>query len=143
MRQRRRAESGGFPYTPIRAARLAGGDGHAYVEEAGHSGRDDLRVASACTPMNSPAHGSAPAAPALAAPALHRLHQADLERALRHHRRALTALRGPAFSALPPSTTRALVQQLQADCERLQAELHRRGAPDSAPVSAPVSAPAR
>ena len=50
--------------------------------------------------------------------------------AVRHHRRALTWLKAGAFEGLPPVTAEGLVQRLEADLRRLEADLALRGVPE-------------
>ena len=58
--------------------------------------------------------------------ALSKIDQADLMRAVRHHRRALAALEGVTFSGIDGGTSRALRIRLRQDLDDLQAELERR-----------------
>lgn len=46
----------------------------------------------------------------------------ELERAMRHHRRALRALRSGAFDELPDATVEALLTRLASDLARLERE---------------------
>lgn len=65
-------------------------------------------------------------------PGLAHVRRADLERALRHHRRAIDALAGRAFEELPERTASALLRRLEAARDALDAELRGRP-PDNVP----------
>ena len=54
---------------------------------------------------------------------LGRISEADLERALRHHQRAITALASPAPTGLGRTTLESLIHRLKADLSALATEL--------------------
>lgn len=73
-----------------------------------------------------PAASSLPPNADTSAKKVRTLSDADLGRAVKHHRRAIAALESVSFSGLPERSTTKLLDQLNSHLDRFEEELERR-----------------